>query len=344
MELEANKKYFYEIHQGSHDIRLDVFLASCPVNLTRSRIQTLIKDGHVKVNTRSAKPGHRLCPGDQVSLFVPPSSPLPLEPEEMGFDIIHEDDSIVVLNKPAGLVVHPAPGHATGTLVHGLLEHCKALSGIGGKLRPGIVHRLDRDTSGIMVVAKNDLTHTFLTKQFKSGLVKKKYVALVHGQMEGDRGRIDLPIARHPKKRKQMSVILSGGRGALTLWQKLEEFESGFSLLSITLKTGRTHQIRVHLSYIGHPVAGDPVYGYGRNWWKKHPLNKKGLFPKITRQMLHAVCLGFIHPEKDLFVKFETPLPDDMAQAIQALKQCNHHPNSNTSLLTPMILNGMELG
>jgi 23S rRNA pseudouridine1911/1915/1917 synthase len=186
-------------------------------------------------------------------------------------------------------------------------------------LRPGIVHRLDKDTSGLMVVAKNDKAHAFLSGQFKAGKVKKQYVALVHGRIKGDAQEINLPISRHPIKRKEMAVALFGGKQALTRWKKIEEFQSGFSLLSISIKTGRTHQIRVHLSHIGHPVVGDPVYGYGRRWWNNHPLHKKGLLPSIKRQMLHATRLGFVHPEQERYLEFESPLPNDMAHAVLVL-------------------------
>jgi len=317
---EFDRVFSYNIQAESQDIRLDVFLSASPVSLSRSRIHSLIVSGNVKVNNHPAKPSYRVKVGDHVLVSVPPPSRQVLEPEAVEFTVLHEDDALIVLDKPAGLVVHPAPGHSTSTLVHGLLQHCRDLSGVGGVLRPGIVHRLDKDTSGLMVVAKNDMSHAFLAKQFKSGTVKKEYIALVHGRPSGDKGKIDLPIARHPKKRKEMSVTRFGGRQALTVWQKIEEFQSGFSLLSIITKTGRTHQIRVHLSHIGHPIAGDLVYGYGRNWWKRHPLHKKGLLPAIERQMLHAKKLGFIHPDEKRYLHFETPLPDDMKRAVQSLK------------------------
>ncbi|MCP4681922.1 MAG: RluA family pseudouridine synthase [Desulfobacterales bacterium] len=313
----------YDISQHTQDIRLDVFLSSCSNDLSRSRIQALIKSGDVKVNDRASKAGYRLRAGDRVFLSIPPPSDQPLEPETVEFGIIYEDSSLIVLNKPPGIVSHPAPGHATGTLVHGLLKHCNDLSGIGGMLRPGIVHRLDKDTSGLMVVAKTDRAHAFLAKQFKSGSIKKEYTALVCGRVKGDNGRIDLPIGRHPKKRKEMAVVLSGGRRALTLWEKREEFQMGFSLLSISIKTGRTHQIRVHFSHIGHPVAGDPVYGY-RKWWTRHPLYKKRVLPLVNRQMLHSNRLGFIHPDKDRTLKFEAPLPDDMERVVHILRRLDN--------------------
>jgi 23S rRNA pseudouridine1911/1915/1917 synthase len=332
VENEAGRIFFYEITGDSQHIRLDIFLSSRSNVLSRSRIHSLIKDGDVKVNQRPSKPGYRLKAGDQVSLSIPPPSVPLLEPETVDFGVIHEDECLIVLNKPAGVVVHPAPGHLRGTLVHGLLEHCRDLSGVGGSLRPGIVHRLDKDTSGLMVVAKDDRTHAMLAEQFKAGAVKKQYLALVHGRMKGDAGKIDLPISRHPKKRKKMSVMPLKGKRALTLWQKICEFQSGFSLLSISLKTGRTHQIRVHLSHIGHPITGDPVYGYGRNWWKRHPLHQKGMLDQVGRQMLHSRCLGFIHPHLEQYVEFEAPIPDDMEKVLQDLRQLDLKAQTNKNL------------
>ena len=315
------RTFFYEISEDSLNMRLDFFLSARPIDLSRSRIQALIKGGEVKVNDLPSKPSYRLKAEDCVALTIPPPVSQALEPGAVDFDVIHEDDSLIVLDKPAGVVVHPAPGHSTGTLVHGLLRHCRDLSGIGGVLRPGIVHRLDKDTSGLMVVAKNDHAHAFLAGQFKAGRVIKEYMALVHGNVKGNEGTIDLPLARHPKKRKEMAVIRAGGRRALTFWKKIHEFQTGFTLLSVIIRTGRTHQIRVHLSYIGHPVAGDSVYGYGRRWWQRQELGKKGILPPIRRQMLHAMRLGFAHPGKQQYLEFEAPLPEDMDRLVEALKQ-----------------------
>ncbi len=319
MDHESDRAPSYEITRQSQNIRLDVFLAASSNDLSRSRIQSLIKKGFVEVNNLPSKPGYRLKAGDHISLTIPPAETLPLEPEAVEFGILYEDESLIVVNKPPGVVVHPAPGHATGTLVHGLLRHCKDLSGIGGVLRPGIVHRLDKDTSGLMVVAKNDRAHTLLSRQFKSGKVQKEYVALVHGLVIGDEQVIDLPISRHPQKRKEMAVSLSGGKRALTHWKKIEEFKSGFSLLSVSIKTGRTHQIRVHLSHIGHPVVGDPVYGYGQKWWKRHPLFEDHMLVSINRQLLHARRLGFTHPDQGRFVEYESPIPTDMDYVLTML-------------------------
>ncbi|MEA2040039.1 MAG: RluA family pseudouridine synthase [Thermodesulfobacteriota bacterium] len=320
MDGKLEKTLFYSGPDEGKQVRLDVFVSCSSIGLSRSRIQALIKSGDIKLNNCLSRPSNKLKPGDKITISIPPPSTSILKAESVDFNIIHEDNALIVLNKPAGLVVHPAPGHDAGTLVHGLLQHCQDLSGIGGILRPGIVHRLDKDTSGLMVVAKNDHAHTFLSKQFKNGVVKKQYIALVHGQLKRDRGTIDLPVARHSTKRKQMSVALSAGRRALTFWEKIQEFDSGFSLLSVSLKTGRTHQIRVHLSYIGHPVVADTVYGYGRKWWKKHALRQTGMLPYIERQMLHSRRLGFIHPDQERYLEFEAPLPDDMEQMVHALK------------------------
>jgi len=320
MDDKLERIFFYDGPDRGKQVRLDFFVSTSSIGLSRSRIQSLIKDGDIKLNNCLSRPSHKLKVGDKISVLIPPPSASKLEAEPVDFNIIHEDGSLIVLNKPAGLVVHPAPGHATGTLVHGLLQHCHDLSGIGGILRPGIVHRLDKDTSGLMVIAKNDHAHTFLAKQFKNKEVKKRYIALVHGRIKGDKGSIDLPIARHSTKRKQMSVALSAGRRALTFWEKIQEFGNNFSLLSVSLMTGRTHQIRVHLSHIGHPVVADSVYGHSRKWLKRNAVCQTGMLPFIDRQMLHSSRLGFIHPDQGRYLEFEAPLPDDMEQMVQALK------------------------
>lgn len=318
-ELERTETF----RAGAHDRgeRLDQFLCSRAEDLTRSRVQELIRSGHVQVNERTGKPSYRLKTGDIISLSLPPARPYHLEAERVEFSVIHEDSSLIVLNKPPGLVIHPAPGHYTGTLVHGLLQHCRDLSGIGGELRPGIVHRLDKDTSGIMVVAKSDEAHSFLASQFKARNVTKQYTAIVHGIPKGDYGVIDLPIARHPVRRKEMSVASSGGRRAVTRWRKEEEVSGSFSLLLVTPETGRTHQIRVHLSNAGHPIVGDPLYGYRKTWWKKH-------FPdaqdEVERQMLHAGRLGFVHPGSRVYCEFNAPMPDDMKRVLEFLRRKEH--------------------
>lgn len=321
MEQEPGRTYSFPITDKQRNIRLDVFLASQISDLTRSRVQELIRKELVKVDGRSPKAGYRLKKGDQVSVLIPPAVPYELQAEPVDFSLVHEDASLIVLNKPPGLVIHPAPGHPKGTLVHGLLQHCDDLSAIGGVLRPGIVHRLDKDTSGLVVVAKNDQAHDFLAKQFKARTVEKQYVAIVHGTMDGAEGEIDLAIARHPRRRKEMSVQPNKGKAALTFWGIMEEFGHGFTLLSVTPKTGRTHQIRVHLSYLGHPIVGDPLYGYKRNWWKRRAFLASRILPLVTRQQLHAETLGFIHPESEEYCEFKAPMPEDMDRILKALRR-----------------------
>lgn len=320
MRNEQNRHYCFSISREDEEERLDTYLASRLKQLTRTKAQNLVKNGFVKVNGRLVKASYRLKRGDSVDLSIPPETADDLKPEPVEFSILYEDSSLIVLDKPPGLVVHPAPGHPTGTLVHGLLRYFPDLSGAGGLQRPGIIHRLDKDTSGLMVVAKNDRVHRFLSGQFKAGTIKKTYLALVHGETECERGEINLPIARHPRRRKEMSVLLSGERKALTLWRRIETLADKFSLLSVSPRTGRTHQIRVHLSYVGHPVVGDPVYGYKKNWWKKLPASKDNAFPRIERQMLHAEKLGFVHPDSEDFCEFQAPVPGDMDQILKSLR------------------------
>jgi 23S rRNA pseudouridine1911/1915/1917 synthase len=217
-----DRDFSHAIPDSAHGTRLDLFLSGSHTDLSRSRIQALIRGGRVQVNDAHTKPSYQLKTGDRVSIFIPEATVPELVPENVPFSIVFEDAHLLVLDKPAGIVVHPAPGHSSGTLVHGLLKHCKDLSGIGGILRPGIVHRLDKDTSGLMLVAKNDMTHRALAQQFQSGTIKKEYVALIHGIPSRENGRIDLPISRHPVRRKEMAVARSGGRNALTLWKKIE--------------------------------------------------------------------------------------------------------------------------
>jgi len=320
VEHELEKAFSFQIEPSGVDVRIDVFLASQLQDLTRSRIQELIRAGFVRVNGRLPKVSQRLRAGDLVAISIPPPQPLNLEPEAIEFQVIHEDASLIVVNKPAGLVVHPAPGHATGTLVQGLLDHCRDLSGIGGVLRPGIVHRLDKNTSGLMVVAKHDKAHAHLAQQFKAGDVRKTYLAVVHGTMAREKGEIDLPIARHPVRRKEMAVAATAGKQAKTPWRRLRIFGPYFSLVAATPKTGRTHQIRVHLAHLGHPIVGDPVYGPGRRWWRRNDPLKGVLTIDYARQMLHATVIGFVHPDLGRFCEFKAPLPCDMGRLLETLK------------------------
>ncbi|WP_209455032.1 RluA family pseudouridine synthase [Thermoanaerobacterium butyriciformans] len=287
------------------DKRIDSFLAS-ELDYTRSYLKKLILNGLVKVNGSSIKPNYKLKEGDSVDVNIPEVEEIDLMPENIPLDIIYEDDDIIVINKPQGMVVHPAPGNYSGTLVNALLYHCKNLSGINGELRPGIVHRLDKDTSGVMVVAKNDKAHLDLSNQIKERTILKKYIAIVEGVIKDDEGSIEAPIGRDHVERKKMAVT-EDGRYALTLYKVLERYKNN-SLIEATIKTGRTHQIRVHMSYIGHPIVGDEVYGY-----KKQRFNLLG-------QALHSRLLGLVHPSKKIYMEFEAPIPEYFERLIDILK------------------------
>ena len=295
--------------------RLDLYLASqldCE-GLTRSRIQQIIRAEMVLVNGIARKTKYLLQVGDRLAVTIPPEAPSASEliAEPVAFVTLHEDDDLIVLAKPPGVVVHPGSGHGTATLVHGVLHHCGGLSGINGELRPGIVHRLDKDTSGVMVVAKTDFAHQALADQFKRREVKKIYQALVDGKPIGQAGRVELPIGRHPVHRKKMAVR-EDGREAVTNWRVLERFAQGLTLLELGLETGRTHQIRVHMAALSHPVAGDSVYG------RK---NSRYLELGITRQCLHAHTLSFSHPRTGENLQFTAPLWPDMLYTLELLRQ-----------------------
>jgi 23S rRNA pseudouridine1911/1915/1917 synthase len=296
--------------------RLDLFVASRISACSRSVAASLIRNGTIQVQGEAKKPGYKVRPGDQVCGHIPPPESISYLPEPIEIDILYEDDHLIVVNKQPGIVVHPAPGHYTGTLVNGLLYHCPALEGIGGKLRPGIVHRLDKDTSGALVAAKNDAAHRHLALQFKSRFIKKEYLALVHGELKPDSGVITLPVGRHPVDRKKMSIRSRKSRSAKTSWRVRKHFE-GVTLIELELKTGRTHQIRVHCAALNHPIVGDSVYG-GRKAGKKLSIGKNQ-FLSVSRQMLHAWRLGFTHPATEQPVIFEAPMPEDMQDLIKAL-------------------------
>lgn len=297
------------VNKADSGKRLDRIVASIISDYSRSFSASLIRDGKILVYGTVKKPGYRVKTGDEIFGFIPPPEPLLLEPEPLEIDIIYEDEHLAVINKQSGLVVHPAPGCHRGTLVNGLLYHCPDLKGIGGKLRPGIVHRLDKDTSGVMVVAKSNAAHNNLALQFKLRKIKKKYLAIVHGKIESDSGAISLPIGRHPVNRKKMSTISRKARSAETLWKVRERFCMA-TLLEINLKTGRTHQIRVHCAAINYPVLGDSVY-----------CNRKALKKiKAPRQMLHAWQLEFTHPVAKINMSFEAPLQRDMKELIKVLR------------------------
>jgi 23S rRNA pseudouridine1911/1915/1917 synthase len=299
--------------------RLDTVIAARYAPLSRSYAGRLIGAGHVTVNGLTKKPAYAIRCGDVIRTEIPPPQPITCKPEPIPLSVLYEDADLIVLNKPPGLVVHPAPGHRSGTLVNGLLYHCRDLEGIGGELRPGIVHRLDKDTSGALVVAKNDMAHASLSNQFKKRRVQKRYLALVYGYMKALAGVINLPIGRHPFDRKKMSTKSRLSRSTETRWRIKEAF-SGVTLLEVEIKTGRTHQVRVHCAATGHPVVGDAKYG-GKKKWKGLALQQmKDILKAVQRQMLHAWQLEFVHPRKGQVMSFEAPLPQDMASVLESLR------------------------
>ena len=296
--------------------RLDAFLARHLPRLSRSQIQRLIRDGAVRVEgAKKPKPSLVVWDGLEAAVSVAAPAPLDLQPEALPLSILHDDASVVVIDKPAGMVVHPAAGHRTGTVVHALLHHVGGLSGVGGRERPGIVHRLDRGTSGVMVIAKTDAAHRELTRQFHDREVEKEYLTLVWGRVSTGT-TIDRPIGRHPKQRQKMSTRAPRARTALTRVVEAE-FVAGLSFLRVAIATGRTHQIRVHLAEAGHPVAGDELYGGVR---RRLPPRQASV-TRLDRPFLHAARLRFTHPGSGQTMSFEAPLPSDLAQVLAALRR-----------------------
>lgn len=287
--------------------RIDKFVTeSVEDDISRSQIQLWIKSGDVTVNGEAVKPNNKLSAGDNVRLSVPEPVEVNIAPEPIPLDIVYEDSDVIVVNKPRGMVVHPAPGHTSGTLVNALLHHCRDLSGINGVLRPGIVHRIDKDTSGLLMAAKNDKAHLSLAAQLKAHTVTRKYMAVVHGRVAHDQGTIEAPIGRDTSDRKMFVVTNKNSKHAVTHFIVLDRLAE-YTLLQLKLETGRTHQIRVHMKYIGHPLVGDPMYGRS----KGNP---------IDGQALHAGVLGFVHPTSGEYMEFEAALPDDMVHLLDVLK------------------------
>jgi 23S rRNA pseudouridine1911/1915/1917 synthase len=284
--------------------RLDLLLVREADGLTRSQIQRLIQDGQVLVNDMPCRPGQQVRTGDRISLVVPPPRPVSIEPEEIPISVVYQDAHLLVIDKPAGLTVHPAPGHPSGTLVNALLAVVPDLKGVGGELRPGIVHRLDKETSGLMVVAKTHQAHLELSRQIKERQVEKGYLALVSGVVTPSEGVIDAPIGRNPRHRKKMAVV-AGGKAARTRYKVLRSSDR-YSLVEVMLETGRTHQIRVHFASLRRPLVGDRVYG-----------NRS---PLVKRQFLHAHLLGFTHPETGECRQFTSPLPADLRAALDMIE------------------------
>ena len=286
--------------------RLDSFLSQNLPDLTRSAAARLIETGQAAVNGKAVPKGFRLSGGEAVSVTLPDPEPVDARPQDIPLDVVYEDADVIVVNKPAGMVVHPAPGHPDGTLVNALLYHCgESLSGVGGALRPGIVHRIDRDTSGLIIAAKNDAAHQALAAQLQDHTLARTYEAIVTGNLREDAGTVDAPVGRHRTDRKKMAVV-AGGRPAVTHWEVLERFP-GLTYIRCRLETGRTHQIRVHMAYTGHPVYGDTVYG------AKKPV------PGLTGQCLHAVGLRFIHPRTGEAVELACPLDGEFQMLLEKL-------------------------
>ncbi|OPX84685.1 MAG: Ribosomal large subunit pseudouridine synthase D [Pelotomaculum sp. PtaB.Bin104] len=296
----------FQVNEATAGKRLDAYLAGEAAGLSRSFIQKLIAAGMVQVGGEVARSSYKVRPGDRVCLDIPEPEGLEVKPEQIPLDIYYEDSDLIVVNKPRGMVVHPAAGNYSGTLVNALLFHCRDLSGINGVARPGIVHRLDKDTSGLLMAAKNDAAHTGLAEQLKQRQVKRRYLALVHGQVREESGIVNAPIGRDPVDRQKMAVVEKNSKHAVTHYQVISRF-AGYTYLSLRLETGRTHQIRVHLAYIGHPVAGDPKYGPARS-----PLG-------LTGQFLHAAELGFVHPRTGVYLEFQAPLPEELSKVLESL-------------------------
>jgi len=286
--------------------RIDKFVAGINNEWSRTQVQQWIKDDVVTVNGKAVKGNYKVKEEDEITVTIPEPEELDIQPEDLNLEIYYEDADVLVVNKPRGMVVHPAPGHTSGTLVNGLMHHCTDLSGINGVMRPGIVHRIDKDTSGLLMVAKNDMAHESLVNQLVAKTVTRRYKAIVHGVIPHDKGTIDAPIARDKKERQSMTVD-ENGKNAVTHFQVLERFKD-FTLVECRLETGRTHQIRVHMKYIGYPLAGDPKYG------PKKTLDMNG-------QALHAGILGFDHPRTGEYIQFEAPIPEVFEDALNILRK-----------------------
>ncbi len=301
------------INESDVGKRIDVFVAE-RADITRSAAQKLIESGNVTVSGKTVSKNYRIEAGCIVDFVMPEPEDIDAQPQDIPLDIVYEDTSLIVINKPKGMVVHPAVGNASGTLVNALLYHCKdSLSGINGKIRPGIVHRIDKDTSGLLVVAKNDESHVFLASELKSHKIERRYEAVIIGGTKEDTGVIDAPIARHPVDRKRMAIVQSG-REAVTHYSVIKRY-SGYTHLALELETGRTHQIRVHMASIGHPIIGDPVYGSGKD---KFEARNKDI---LQGQCLHARTLAFTHPVSGEYMRFDAGLPDYFVKILDKLEK-----------------------
>lgn len=299
----------FTVASDTVSVRIDRYLTEqCP-ELSRSYIQKLLKDQKVKADHKTVKANYKVQPGQEIVVEIPDAEPLDIQPEDIPLDILYEDPYLLVVNKPKGMVVHPAAGHTGGTLVNAVMAHCgENLSGINGVLRPGIVHRIDKDTTGALLVCKTDEVHRSLAEQLKEHSIKRRYRAIVRGNLKEDTGTIEGPIGRHPTDRKKMAINYKNGKDAVTHYMVLERFGQ-YTYVECRLETGRTHQIRVHMSSIGHPLLGDTVYGSG-----KDPFHLEG-------QTLHAMILGFIHPITDEYMEFSAPLPEYFLKLLEKLRK-----------------------
>ena len=302
-------KQEYIVPEKSSGLRIDKFLTEICPDYTRSFLQKLLKSEMVEVNGKPVKSSYKTAAGDTVTFEVPEAVEAEITAQEMTLDILYEDEDVILINKPKGMVVHPAAGHYEGTLVNGLMHHCREqLSGINGVMRPGIVHRIDMDTTGVLIVCKNDLAHNSIAEQLKVHSITRKYYAVVFGSLKDDEGTIHAPIGRHPNDRKKMSINSKNGKDAVTHYKVLERFH-GYTLVECRLETGRTHQIRVHMASIGHPLLGDQVYGPA-----KQPFRLQG-------QTLHAGVLGFLHPRTGEYMEFSAPLPKYFEELLEKLRR-----------------------
>ncbi len=302
--------------------RLDIFVAECLPDISRSQLKKLIDSGQITLNGLTTKASSRLKGGESVQIILPDPEPIEALPEAIPLHVLYEDQDLIVIDKPAGMVVHPAAGHSHGTLVNALLYHCNDLAGIGGDLRPGIVHRIDKDTSGVIVATKNDQSHQHLAMQFKDHSIKRRYLALIHGALENRSGTIDQPIGRHPTQRKKMSGKARNGKRAVTHWKTIKQYNvNRLSLLELQLETGRTHQIRVHLAEINCPLVGDPLYGNRSRTTALKDMELRKLIDRLPGQALLAQSLGFIHPRSGKYLEFSSEMPETLHAILTYLDQ-----------------------
>ncbi len=300
-------EYRFVVTEESENTRIDSTLSFLLPDKSRSYIQKIIKDGAVSVNGKSVKQSYALKSDDEIICDIPEAKELEVEPEDIKLDIVYEDSDIIIVNKPKDMVVHPAPGHMSGTLVSGVLYHCKDLSGINGVLRPGIVHRIDKDTTGLLIICKNDNSHNCIAAQLKEHSAERTYHAICHGVLKDDEGIIDAPLGRSNNDRKKMAIV-PGGKRAVTHYTVLERFNNT-TYVKLNLETGRTHQIRVHMASIGHPLLGDPVYGRGDDKYLRFG------------QLLHAKTLGIVHPSTNEFMQFDSEIPEYFKEILEKLKK-----------------------